>query len=160
MKGRDLPDIVLDDLDRKLLRLVQKDARLPTQALAEAAGMSSSPVWRRLKRLEEAGVIQGQVALLDAALLGFHTTAYVVVSLKDHSEATVQKFDAFVAWQRQIVECARVTGSGDYLVKVIARDNADFEAFLMRHLLATGVVRETTTSLVLRQTKATTELPV
>lgn len=155
-----MPELDLDDLDRKLLRLVQKDARLPTQALADAAGISASPAWRRLKRLEEAGVIKGQVALLDAARLGFTTTAYVSVSLKDHSEATVQKFDAFVAAERQVTECARVTGSGDYLLKVIARDNADFERFLMRELLATGVVRETTTSLVLRQTKGTTELPV
>lgn len=150
----------LDDLDRKLLRLVQRDARASTQSLAEQAGLSASPAWRRLKRLEDEGVITRHVALLDPVRLGFHTTAYIQVSLIDHSEATVRRFDSFVAGDPRIVESARVTGSGDYQLKVLATDNAGLEEFLMRHLRATGVVRETTTCLVLRQTKNTTELPV
>jgi Lrp/AsnC family transcriptional regulator, leucine-responsive regulatory protein len=155
-----VPTPDLDDSDRRLLRLVQKDARASTQTLADAAGMSASPAWRRLKRLEDEAVIVGHVALLDARKLGFHTLAYVEVSLTEHSEATVRQFDNFVAGQPQILECARVSGSGDYLLKVVAEDNEDLERFLMRQLLATGVVRDTTTSIVLRQTKSTTELPV
>lgn len=152
--------IDLDDFDRRLLRLVQKDARASTQALADQAGLSASPAWRRLKRLEDEAVITRHVAILDPARLGFHAMAYILVSLTEHSEAALRRFDAFVAAEARILECARVTGSGDYLLKVVATDNAGLEDFLMRHLLATGVVRETTTSLVLRQTKSTTELPV
>lgn len=155
-----MPDIPLDDADRRLLRLLQRDARLSTQELAEAAGMSASPAWRRVKRLEEAGVITGQVALLDARILGLRASAYIQVTLTEHTAATVARFDSFVQGQERVLECARITGNADYLIRVIARDAEDLEDFLMHDLLATGIVRATATSFVLRQIKATTELPL
>lgn len=155
-----MPDIELDDADRRLLRLLQRDARQSTQELAEAAGMSASPAWRRVKRLEEAGVITGQVALLDQRILGLRASAYIQVSLTEHTAATVAKFDSFVRSQERVLECARVTGNADYLLRVVAKDAEDLEDFLMHALLATGIVRATTTSFVLRQIKATTELPL
>lgn len=153
-----LPEI--DDADRRLLHLLQQDARASTQELADAAGLSASPTWRRLKRLEEAGVIRGQVALLDAKKLGLGALAYVQISLNDHAEATVARFDAFVQSEPQITECARLTGGFDYLIKVVTRDAEALEEFLMRKLLALGVVRTASTSFVLRQVKATTALPL
>jgi Lrp/AsnC family transcriptional regulator len=80
--------------------------------------------------------------------------------LTDHTEPTVARFDTFVRDHPQILECARVTGGFDYLIKVVARDAEDLEDFLMRHLLSLGIVRTTSTSFVLRQTKSTTELPL
>ncbi|NEY92138.1 Lrp/AsnC family transcriptional regulator [Rhodobacteraceae bacterium KMS-5] len=150
----------LAEADRRLLRLVQADARASTQDLAEAAGLTSSPAWRRLKRLEDLGVIRAQVALLDAAKLGLDAQAYVQVSLTDHTEPTVAQFDALVRAAPQILECARVTGGFDYILRVVTRDAEDLERFLMRRLLASGIVRNAMTSFVLRQTKSTTELPL
>lgn len=155
-----MPQDTLDDFDRRLLRRLQRDARVSTQELAEGAGLSASPAWRRVKRMEEAGIIRAQVALLDPGKLGLNASAYVQVSLTDHAPATIARFDAFVQAEARIVDCARVTGGGDYLMKVLARDTGDFEDFLMHRLLALGVVRATTTSFVLRQTKSTTELPL
>lgn len=155
-----MPDIELDEADRRLLRLLQRDARRSTQELAEGAGMSASPAWRRVKRLEEAGVIIGHVALLDQRILGLRASAYIQVTLTEHTAATVARFDSFVQGQERVLECARITGNADYLIRVVAKDAEDLEDFLMHALLATGIVRATTTSFVLRQIKATTELPL
>ncbi len=155
-----MPSINLTEADKRLLRLIQSNARVSTQDLAEAAGLSSSPAWRRLKRLEDLGVITAQVALLDPAKLGLGAQAYVQVSLTDHGEATVARFDRLVQDQPQILDCARVTGGFDYILRVVTRDAEDLERFLLRHLLASGVVRTATTSFVLRQMKSTTELPL
>lgn len=149
-----------DDFDKRLLRLLQHDARLSTQELADRVGLSASPAWRRVRRLEQDGVIRGQVALLDPRKLGLHAVAYVHVSLLDHAEATIARFDQFVQAQDQVVECASITGSNDYVLRVVAKDPEGLEFFIMRKLLALGVVRSSTTNFVLRQTKFTTELPI
>lgn len=149
-----------DEFDKRLLRLLQADARLSTQELADRAGLSASPSWRRVRRLEQDGIIRKHVAMLDPKKLGLHAVAYVHVSLLDHTEATIARFDTFVQDQDQVVECASITGSNDYMLKVFARDPEDLEFFIMRKLLALGVVRSSTTNFVLRQTKYTTELPI
>lgn len=149
-----------DEFDKALLRQLQHDARLSTHQLADRAGLSVSPAWRRIRRLEQDGIIRTRVAMLDPRKLGLHAVAYVHVSLLDHAEATIGRFDAFVQAQDQVVECASITGSNDYLLKVFARDPEDLENFIMRKLLALGVVRSSTTNFVLRQTKYTTELPI
>ena len=155
-----MPEIELTESDRRLLHALQTNARASTQELAEASGLSSSPAWRRIKRLEDLGVITGHVALLDRHRLGLTVLAYIQISLTDHTEPTVARFDTFVRDHPQILECARVTGGFDYLIKVVAHDAEDLEDFLMRHLLSLGIVRTTSTSFVLRQTKSTTELPL
>ena len=155
-----MPPVPLDDFDKRLLRQLQRDARVTTQELADHAGLSASPGWRRVKRMEETGLIRKHVAMLDPKLLGLHAVAYVHVSLQDHAEATMARFDAFVQRQDQVVECASITGADDYMLKVYARDPEDLEAFIMRKLLALGIVRSSTTNFVLRQTKYTTELPL
>lgn len=156
---RDL-SIDLDAFDRHILRLVQADATISTQGLAERVGLSASPCWRRLKRMQEAGLIVGQVALVSPRALGLRAVAYLNITLVDHSEATIARFDAFVQRHDQVVECATITGSADYLLKVFASDPEALEQFIMRELLALGVVRSSNTALVLRQTKYTTALPV
>ncbi|MFN3525667.1 MAG: Lrp/AsnC family transcriptional regulator [Paracoccus sp. (in: a-proteobacteria)] len=150
----------LDDADRRILRLVQRDATLSTQDLAEAAGLSTSPAWRRLRRLTEDGVIRRQVALLDPAAAGLRAMAYVQVSLLDHTETTLARFDRFVQDEDQILECATITGTADYQLKIVAADPEGLETFLMRRMLALGIIRSTVTHFVLRQTKYTTALPL
>lgn len=153
-------EIPLDEPDRRLLDLLQQDAKLSVQELARGAGMSASPAWRRVRRLEEQGLIRGYVALLDPAGLGLHVAAYVHVCLLDHTEETIRRFDEFVQREEQVLECATITGSDDFILRVVARDPEGLEQFLMRRLLSLGIVRSTTTNFVLRQTKMTTRLPL
>lgn len=150
----------LDDIDRRLLRLLQRDATRSTQELAEAAGLSTSPAWRRVRRLIDEGVIGRQVALVAPGKAGLHAMAYVQVSLMDHTEPTLARFDAFVQDHDQIMECATITGSYDYQLKVVAADPEGLEHFLMRQMLPLGIIRSTVTHFVLRQTKYTTALPL
>lgn len=150
----------LDDTDRRILRLMQDDATMSTQALADAAGLSTSPAWRRLRRLIEDGVIERQVAVVAPAKAGLHAMAYVQVSLLDHTEATLARFDRFVQSEDQIMECATITGTSDYQLKIVAADPEGLEHFLMRRMLSLGIIRSTVTHFVLRQTKYSTALPV
>ena len=150
----------IDEIDRRLLGWLQRDSRITTAGLAEKVGMSASPSWRRVRRMEDAGIVQKYVVLLDPRKLGLNAVAYVHVSLFDHTEATIAKFNDFIQRQVQVVECASITGSSDFMLKVYARTPEDLEVFLMRKLLALGIVRSSTTNFVLRQTKYTTELPL
>lgn len=153
-----MPD--LDDTDLRLLRLLQKDTTLSNQALADKTGLSTSPAWRRVRRLIEDGVIERQVALINPRRAGLHAMAYVQVSLLDHTEGTIARFDQFVQTEDQIIECATITGTSDYQLKIVAPDPEGLEHFIMRRLLALGIVRDTVTHFVLRQTKYTTAMPI
>ncbi len=146
--------------DLQILHELQRNGKISTQDLAEACNMSASPCWRRVRKLEETGVIDRYVAVLDAKKLGLNTRAYVHISLMDHTEATIEKFDRFVATEDQIVECCSVTGSDDYLIKIVATDPEALEQFLMKRVLALGIVRSSTTNFVLRQKKHATALPL
>ncbi|WP_372801809.1 Lrp/AsnC family transcriptional regulator [Paracoccus seriniphilus] len=150
----------LEDADLRLLRLLQADATLSTQALAERSGLSTSPAWRRVKRMTEEGIIEKQVALVSRSRAGWHAMAYVQVSLLDHREESLMRFDRFVQTEDQILECATITGTSDYQLKIVARDPEGLEHFIMRRMLALGIVRSTVTNFVLRQTKFTTALPL
>lgn len=150
----------LDDADRRILAALQRDSTLSVQALADIAGLSPSPCWRRVKALRDAGVIRAEVALLDRRKLGMATLAYIHLSLVDHHETTIRKLEDFVLRHDRIVECATITGSDDYVIKVLARDPEDLEHFLMKDLLPLGLVRASTTHFVLRQTKYTTAVPL
>ncbi len=150
----------MDQHDKHLLRLLQKDAKISTQELADQVNLSVSPCWRRVRKLEDTGVIEKYVTLLNPKALGLNTVAYVHVSLIEHTEAAIEAFDRFVAEQDQIIECSSVTGADDYLLKVVARDPEGLESFIMQKMLRLGIVRSSTTHFVLRQKKYSTELPL
>lgn len=150
----------LDATDRKLLAHLQTDGKASLQDLSEAAGLSTSPCWRRIRRMEEAGLITGYTARLDPSKLGLRALAYVFVSLIDHREETIARFGQLVENEPRIVECSSVTGSSDYILKVAAEDPEDLERFLMRGVLASGLVRESQTHFVLRQTKTRSPWPL
>ena len=150
----------LSDQDRQILNILQEDGKVSTQDLAERCGMSTSPCWRRVRKLEEAGLIKGYVALLSTRALGLKTRAYVHVSLIDHTETSIRIFDEFVASHDEIVECCSITGSDDYLLKVVATDPEALEQFIMKSILGLGIVRSSTTHFVLRQKKYSTALPL
>ncbi len=150
----------LDEFDRKILRHLQREGKIGLNDLAKSIGLSSSPCWRRVKRLQEGGLITGYAAILDPKALGLHALAYLHVSLVDHAEETIETFDQFVQAEDQIVECCSITGSNDYLLKVFANDPEGLERFIMHRVLRLGVVRSSHTNFVLRRTKFSTVLPV
>ncbi len=151
---------MLDDFDYAILQALQTDGRLSNQALAERVNLSTSPCWRRVKKLEEDGVIARYTALLDAEKLGLNALAYIHVSLMDHAPETLDAFGSFAAGNPEVLECASVTGAYDYILKVIARDTRSLEEFLMEKLLRLGIIRETNTEIVLQQITRNTALPL
>ena len=150
----------LDDYDRSILRILQRNGKISMPDLAEQVALSVSPCWRRVRKLEDAGFINSYAALLDRRMLGLNTLAFVHISLTDHKEETIALFDDFVSRQDQIVECCSITGSDDYLLKVVATDPEGLENFIMRRILHLGIVRSSTTHFVLRQKKYRTDLPL
>ncbi len=150
----------LDDTDKQILQLLQKDAKISSQELADKVNLSVSPCWRRVRKLEDAGIIESYATLLNRRNLGLNTLAYVHVSLIEHTEAAIRTFDDFVEMQDQIIECCSVTGSDDYLLKVVAEDPEGLESFIMKKMLRLGIVRSSTTNFVLRQKKYSTVLPL
>lgn len=151
---------MLDAFEKLILRNLQRNGRASTQELSETVGLSSSPCWRRVKRLEQDGYIQRYAAILDAKKLGLNAIAHVQVSLIDHSEGSITVFQDFVRQSDQVLECASITGDFDFLLKVAATDPEALEQFIMHNLLRLGVVRTTTTNFVLRQIKVSGALPV
>lgn len=152
--------MIIDEADKKILRLLQKDARLSTKDVASAVNMSISPCWRRIKRLEDAGMIEDYVAVLDRKKLGLGALAYVHVSLLDHTTASIEAFDRLVQSDDEITECSAITGDSDYVLKIVAQDPEDLERYLTQRLLGSGLVRSSNTNFVLRNTKSRGALPV
>ena len=153
-------DMELDRLDKKILTLLQQDACLTNSELAERVGLSPSPCWRRVKRLQEAGVIRSRVTLLDPGAVGLHVLAYALVSLEHHNQETLHAFSEFVEQTPQILECCSMSGSYDYLLKVVSRSMDDYELLLSGQLLKLEGIRSVNTSFVLSRQKGTTALPL
>lgn len=151
---------LLDEHDKTLLHLLQRNAKISTQELADQVNLSLSPCWRRVRKLEDAGIIERYVTLLDRRKLGLNTLAFVHVSLIEHTEDAIRIFDNFVEQENQIIECCSITGADDYLLKVVAEDPEGLETFIMKKVLRLGIVRSSTTHFVLRQKKYRTELPL
>lgn len=150
----------LDKYDRLLLEALQENGRISNQELAEQANLSAAPCWRRLRKLEEEGIIHRYTALLNPAKIGLNATAYVHVSLVDHRSETLEEFDRFINTAYEVLECYSVSGNYDYLLRVVTADTAAFEEFLMKKLLQLRAVKSSNTDFVLRQKKYTTVLVV
>ncbi len=151
---------MLDKHEKLILKALQRNGRASTQELSDAIGLSQSPCWRRVKRLEDDGYITRYAAILDGKKLGLNALAHVQVSLLDHTKSSINTFQAFVEENEQVLECASTTGDFDYILKVATRDPEALELFITRYLHALGVVRTTTTIFILRQIKVSGALPV
>ena len=150
----------LDKTDLKILAALQQDARISNQKLAATIGLSPTPCWRRVKRLEESGLISRYVTLLDAEAAGLPVTAYLHVSLDNHHPDTVAAFDRMVQQRAEVLECYSMSGEYDYLLKVAARSMSDYESFMSQHLLQEADVQTANTSFVLKRIKYTTAIPL
>ncbi len=151
---------MLTETDIRLLKLVQTNCDLPKQDLADAAGMSSSTLWRRLSELEQTGAIRKRVALLDPQVTGVPISVFLSVNLTNHERPTRQSFETFVQRSPEIMECFSVTGAFDYMLLVRTKSVQDFEQFLMDHILGHKSVSSASSQMSLRQHKYTTELPL
>ena len=150
----------LDKLDISILEAIQKDGRLSNRELARAVSLSPSPSWRRLRALEEAGVIKSYAAVVDRQKVGLSIMGFAHVTLHDHSSDKVRKFDKAIKLAPQVLECHATSGEHDYMLKVVAPDMASYQDFLSEYLLKIGVVRTVNTSFALKQQKSTTALPM
>ena len=169
--------IALDKTDRKILSILQADGRLSNQDVAEQVALSPSPCLRRIKRLEEAGVIRQYVALLDPDKIGLGLLAYVNVRLEKHNEASAHStarvlgaqntqpspradFAESVAQWPEVVACYAMTGEMDYLLRVHVEDMDHFSRFMMATLLRHPAVLDVKSSFALQRVKDTTALPL
>ncbi len=154
----------LDKLDRSILRCLQHNGRDTYDVVGEQVGLSSSAVLRRVKRLEEAGVIDRYVALVRPEAVGLGLTAYINVRLEKHTEShkrnPMDVFRASVQTWPEVVECAALTGEMDYLLRVVVQDMAHYSRFIMDTLLKHPSVQDCKTSFVLDRVKSTTAVPV
>jgi Lrp/AsnC family leucine-responsive transcriptional regulator len=154
----------LDKLDRQILRKLQDDGRATYDQLAEQVGLSPSAVLRRVKRLEENGVIDRYVALVKPEAVGLGLTAYLNVRLEKHTEShkrnPMDLFRASVQTWPEVAECAALTGEMDYLLRVLVQDMAHYSRFIMDTLLKHPSVQDCKTSFVLDRVKATTAVPL
>jgi Lrp/AsnC family leucine-responsive transcriptional regulator len=140
----------MDGIDKKILRTLSRQGRLTNAELAEAVGLSPSPCWTRVKRLEQAGVIKGYAALLDQAALGLPDTVFIEVMMERHDEEHLCRFEAAVQEIPEILECHLVTGEYDYVIKAAVGGTAGYERLLREKLYRLPGVRHTRTSFALR----------
>ena len=150
----------LDSLDRRILAELQQAADLSMQALGERVGLSHTPCWRRVRRLERQGVIRRRVTLLDPEQLDLAVNVFVNVSLKRHQENALNRFEEAAREVPEIVECYSVSGETDFLLRVVVRDVSAYEHLLKATLVHLPEVGNLTSTFALRQVKYTTALPL
>jgi Lrp/AsnC family leucine-responsive transcriptional regulator len=149
----------LDQTERAILRLLQQDGRLSNVALAERVGLSESPCYRRVRQLEQAGVIRGYAAVVDQRRLGLDVTAFVLVTMEKQPDAATEAFLAAVQAEEHIVECYATSGSHDYLMKVVAKSIDHFSELCMQRILKFPGVMHVESSFSLKEVKHSRVLP-
>ena len=155
-----LRDSPLDAIDRKILAQLQNDARIANVALADAVGLSPAPCLRRVRALEEQGVIRKHVTLVDPAAVGLSVSVFVHVSLERQIEISLKRFETAILTRPEVMECYLMTGDADYLLRVVCADLGAFERFLLDHLTQVPGVASIRSSFALKQVKYSTALPV
>ena len=149
----------MDDIDRKLLEALQEDASLQVADLAERIGRSVTPTWKRLKRLEEAGIITGRVAVLDREALGIPLTVFVSVKTNMHNTEWLKAFEAAASKIEEIVEVYRMSGEMDYLMKIVCPDIGTYDA-VYRRLIKLVDFSDVSSHFAMEIIKSTNRLPL
>ena len=150
----------MDDKDKALLGYLQGDARITSTELAKRVDLSPPGLQKRVRKLEEQGVIQGYRTLLNREALGFDMLCFVQVTLQRHQPKAIQTFRDQVQSMSEVMECYHLTGEYDYLLKIIVRNRKHLEHFLVNELTPLNGMDKIRTSLVLNEIKATTEIPL
>jgi DNA-binding Lrp family transcriptional regulator len=154
------PKVKLDRTDRKILEALQEDARLSSAELAERVALTTSPCWRRVKRLEEEGVITGYQARIDPERLGYQVKAFVYISLDLQGAQHLQAFERAVMGIPQVLACHRISGRYDHQLVVVAEDLQAYGAFAEANINTLPYLKEIYTSFVLREVKSVTNPPL
>lgn len=150
---------MLDEMDIKILRILQADCTKPVADIGKEVGLSTTPCWRRVQKLEEAGVIKRRVAILDSQLVNAGVTIFVSIKTDQHSHAWLEKFHAAVADFPEVVEFYRMSGDVDYLLRVAVPDIAAYDAFYKK-LIARIEIAKVSSAFAMEQIKYTTALPL
>ena len=154
-----MPEL-LDAIDARILDLIQHNAALSVAEIAEQVGLSSSPCWRRIKRLEDAGVIQRRVTILDREKLGLSFEVYCTVKLTLPTKQNLEAFENAVLQWAEVAQCATVTGAADYELRIVTVDMHAFDDFLRDKLLSLGLVSNIESRIVVRSVKNSTAVPL
>ena len=150
----------LDTTDRRILEVLQSDARIANVDLARQVNLSPSPCLRRVRRLEEDGYVRGYVSLLDPAAIGLPVSVFVQVSLEKQVVDALDEFERRIVSHSEVMECYLMTGDSDYLLRVVAPDIAAFQRFLLDHLTRIPGVASIKSSFALKQVSYRTALPM
>lgn len=146
--------------DQVILETLQEDAEISTAALAEKVHMSQSPCWRRVNRLEEAGVIRKRVALLDREALGMEVVVFATINLTQTGRQNLLAFEREIERHPEVMECYTMTGIWDYVIKIVTRDIRHYEDFVRNTLTASDMIRELHSHMAVTEIKNTTALPL
>lgn len=155
-----MPNSKLNPTDIKILSLLQQDARITNQALAETIGMSASPCWRKVRQLEDDEVIQSYRAVLDRRKIGLGVMVFVRVSIDSHSEAEAKRFEQDVTDLDDVVACYSIGGDADFLLQVVARDLDAYAEFAMAVIRRLPGIKEMQSMFVLKEIKPFAEFPI
>lgn len=149
----------MDRLDRKILRLLQEDSTLAVADIAKKVGLSTTPCWRRIQKLEEEGVIQRRVAILDPVKVNTRVNVFVSIRTNTHSMEWLKRFSEVIQEFPEVVEFYRMSGEIDYLLRVVVPDIAAYDAFYKRLILKIEI-RDVSSAFAMEQIKNTTQLPL
>ena len=149
----------MDSIDLKILAILQEDAATPLAEISERVNLSSTPCWRRIQKLEAAGIIERRVALLDPEALGFGLTVFVELETSDHSTEWLDRFAGAVAAMPEVMEVYRMAGDVDYMMKVVVRDTHGYDDFY-RRLIDRVPLKNVTSRFSMERVKGTTAYPL
>lgn len=155
-----MPKSRLDAIDKKIVRTLQSDGKITIGELADRVGLSASPCARRVRLLEEAGIIKGYSAVIDQAKVGLPISAFASIKLERQNEDNLDRFAAAVSRWPEVVDCYLMTGQRDYLMRIVARDLESYERFLKEKLTRLDGVASIETSFALAQIKRSEALPI
>ena len=150
---------MLDETDIKILTLLQEDCTRPVADIGKAVGLSTTPCWRRIQKLEEAGIVRGRVAILDAAQINARVTVFIEIKTDQHNLGWMERFHALIAELPEVVEAYRMSGEVDYLLRVAVPDIAAYDAFYKK-LISRLDIAKVSSSFAMEQIKYTTALPL
>ena len=149
----------MDAIDRKILAVLQENAALSVAEIGSRVGLSSTPCWKRIQRLESEGIIQKRVALVDQDRIGLGVTIFVSIETGDHSQEWLKKFAEVVSAMPEVMEFYRMAGDVDYMLRVVVHDMAAYDAFYKR-LIATVPLKNVPSRFAMERIKSTTALPI
>ena len=152
--------MAIDSTDKKLLGFLQEDSNISTSALADKLHISQSPCWRRISRLEEQGIIQKRVAVLDREALGMSVVVFATVNLTQTGRQNLIEFEQMIKGHPEVLECYTMTGIWDYVLKIVTRDVRHYEDFVRNTLSASDLIRELHSHVAVTEIKNTSALPL